>query len=86
MSSACRSSNPLAPHCAPSRHSPLIARLVTREIIDRYRGSFVGGFPSFSNPLLRLATYFLVLRKLFHSHWTELGAGHGNFAVVFFRH
>jgi lipopolysaccharide transport system permease protein len=84
MTSAYQLSNPLAPYRALLRHFPLIAQLAKREIIGRYRGSFIGLFWSFFNPLLMLAIYSLVFGKLFNSHWTGPGAEHVNFAVILF--
>jgi ABC-type polysaccharide/polyol phosphate export permease len=42
------------------RHRPLIRSLVSRELKARYRGSVLGFFWSFINPLLLLLTYGLV--------------------------
>lgn len=42
------------------RYRPLIQSLVSRELKARYRGSVLGFFWSFVNPLLLLLTYWLV--------------------------
>ena len=42
------------------RHRPLIQTLVTRELKARYRGSILGFFWSFANPLLLLLVYTFV--------------------------
>ena len=42
------------------RYRPLIQSLVARDLVARYRGSFLGFFWSFINPLLQLLTYGLV--------------------------
>jgi len=47
------------------RHRLLIQSLVTRELKARYRGSVLGFFWSFINPLLLLLTYSLVFTYVF---------------------
>jgi len=42
------------------RYRPLIQSLVARDLVARYRGSMLGFFWSFVNPLLQLLTYGLV--------------------------
>ncbi len=42
------------------RYRPLIQSLVARDLLARYRGSVLGFFWSFVNPLLQLLTYGLV--------------------------
>ncbi|UJP04448.1 MAG: ABC transporter permease [Nitrosomonas sp.] len=46
-------------------HRPLIAQLTKREIIARYRGSFLGLLWSFINPILMLAIYTFVFSVVF---------------------
>ncbi len=52
---------------APRQHFFLIAQLTRREVIGRYRGSHLGIFWSFINPLLFLSIYTLVFRYIFHA-------------------
>ena len=52
---------------APRQHLFLIAQLTRREVIGRYRGSHLGIFWSFVNPMLFLCIYTLVFRYIFHS-------------------
>ncbi len=47
------------------RHYPLILLLVKREVISRYRGSFLGLLWSFINPILMLAIYTFVFSVVF---------------------
>ena len=47
------------------RHYPLILQLVKREVISRYRGSFLGLLWSFINPILMLAIYTFVFSVVF---------------------
>jgi len=42
------------------RHRKLMASMVKRDILARYRGSFGGALWTFLNPLLLMATYFFV--------------------------
>ncbi len=46
------------------RYRPLIQSLVSRELKARYRGSVLGFFWSFVNPLLLLLTYTVVFTKI----------------------
>lgn len=62
----------------------LIAQMVKREIIGRYRGSFLGLLWSFFNPVLMLAIYTFVFSIVFQARW---GKGHDDkyeFALVLF--
>ena len=52
---------------APRKHLFLIAQLTRREVIGRYRGSHLGIFWSFVNPVLFLCIYTLVFRYIFHA-------------------
>jgi lipopolysaccharide transport system permease protein len=47
------------------RHRPLILQMVKREVIGRYRGSFLGLLWSFINPVLMLAIYTFVFSVVF---------------------
>ena len=84
MISAYKLADPLTPYRALRRHFPLIAQMTRREIVGRYRGSFIGLLWSFFNPLLMLAIYTFVFGVIFKSHWTGPGAEHVNFAVILF--
>ena len=46
-------------------HYPLIAQLIKREVLGRYRGSFLGLLWSFVNPILMLAVYTFVFSIVF---------------------
>ncbi len=52
---------------APRQHFFLIAQLTRREVVGRYRGSHLGIFWSFVNPMLFLCIYTLVFRYIFHA-------------------
>ena len=47
----------------------LIMHLARREVLSRYRGSFVGVLWSFVNPLVMLAIYTLVMGYFLHARW-----------------
>jgi lipopolysaccharide transport system permease protein len=49
----------------------LIGRLVMREVLLKYRGSYMGVGWSFLHPLLLLATYSLVFGKTYGKHWVQ---------------
>ncbi len=55
---------------APRQHFFLIAQLTRREVAGRYRGSHLGIFWSFVNPVLLLCIYTLVFKYIFHSRFT----------------
>ncbi|WP_010208584.1 ABC transporter permease, partial [Pseudomonas sp. R81] len=66
----------------------LIAQMTRREVIGRYKGSFLGLGWSFLNPLLMLAVYTFVFSVVFRSRWgiAESGGEESKamFAVVLF--
>lgn len=54
----------------------LIRQLAWREVVGRYKGSFVGLGWSFIQPLLMLGVYTFVFSVIFNARWgTEAGAG-----------
>ena len=61
--------NPLAIVSRLVRHRQLVAQLVWREIIGRYRGSFLGLAWAFFHPVLMLAVYTFVLGSVFKMRW-----------------
>jgi lipopolysaccharide transport system permease protein len=85
MISAYRLIDPLTPYRALGRHFALVAQMARRDIIGRYRGSFVGLLWSFFNPLLMLMIYTFVFGVIFKSRWNEqAGVGHFQFATILF--
>ncbi|MBD8090452.1 ABC transporter permease [Pseudomonas fluorescens] len=66
----------------------LIGQMTKREVIGRYKGSFLGLGWSFLNPLLMLAVYTFVFSVVFRSRWgmAENGVEESKamFAVVLF--
>ena len=66
------------------RNRELIKASVKREVLGRYRGSFLGLAWSFFNPLFMLAVYTFVFSVIFQARW---GGGSGSkteFALVLF--
>jgi lipopolysaccharide transport system permease protein len=60
-------------------------RLTEREVLGRYRGSFLGVAWSFLNPLAMLAVYTFVFSQVFKARWGDLEqAGPLGFAVNLF--
>jgi lipopolysaccharide transport system permease protein len=84
MISAYRLADPLVPYRALRRHFALIQQMTRRDVVGRYRGSFIGLLWSFFNPLLMLAIYTFVFGVIFKSHWTGHGAENVSFAVIMF--
>lgn len=52
------------------RNRELIAKLVKREVIGRYRGSMLGVLWSFFHPVLMLAVYTFVFSIVFKARWS----------------
>lgn len=76
--------DPLSPYRALVRHFDLIVQMARRDVVSRYRGSFMGLFWSFVNPLIMLFIYTFVFGVLFHAHWNAHVTGHIAFAMVLF--
>jgi lipopolysaccharide transport system permease protein len=66
------------------KNRSLIRALVKREIVGRYRGSFLGIFWSFFNPLLMLAVYTFVFSVVFQARWSGGAGSKTEFALVLF--
>lgn len=63
----------------------LIKALVSREVTQRYRGSFLGILWSFLNPIFMLAVYTFVFSVVFKARWGVGGEGSkAEFALVLF--
>lgn len=66
------------------RNRGLIYALIKREIIGRYRGSFVGIVWSFLNPVFMLAVYTFVFSVVFKARWGTGSDSKTEFALVLF--
>jgi len=66
-------------------HRQLILQMIKREVIGRYKGSFLGLIWSFINPVLMLAVYTFVFAIVFKAKWGIGGEEtKTQFAVVLF--
>lgn len=67
------------------RNRSLIRAMVQREVIGRYRGSFMGILWSFFNPVLMLSVYTFVFSVVFKARWNAGGSDSRiEFALVLF--
>ncbi|MGZ0786598.1 ABC transporter permease [Pseudomonas saponiphila] len=66
------------------RNRALINALTKREILGRYRGSSLGIFWSFLNPLLMLAVYTFVFSVVFNARWGADSDSKTEYALVLF--
>lgn len=66
------------------RNRSLVMALAKREVVGRYRGSFLGLFWSFFNPLLMLAVYTFVFSVVFQARWGVGSESKTEFALVLF--
>lgn len=67
------------------QYRALISQMTVREVVGRYRGSFLGLAWSFFNPLLMLSVYTFVFTSVFHSRWSGAAAADkASFAIMLF--
>lgn len=59
----------------------LIWQFVKRDVLSRYRGSWLGLSWSFITPLMMLAVYTFVFHEVFRSRWGQSDAGGIDFAL-----
>lgn len=76
--------DPFSPYRALARYFELIVQLARRDVVDRYRGSLVGLFWSFANPLLMLFIYTFVFGIIFKARWANQTGGGFAFALTLF--
>ncbi|WP_233532381.1 ABC transporter permease [Paenibacillus alkalitolerans] len=65
-------------------HRELIKQITIRDIISRYKGSYLGIFWSFLNPLFMLAVYTFVFSEIFKSKWNTGSGSKIEFALIIF--
>ncbi|MEC1744258.1 ABC transporter permease [Schinkia azotoformans] len=66
-------------------YKSLIIQFSKREILSRYRGSFLGIFWSFINPLIMLTVYTFVFSVVFKGKWGQtLSENKFEFAIILF--
>lgn len=66
------------------RNRSLIMALIKREVVGRYRGSFLGILWSFFNPIFMLAVYTFVFSVVFKARWNAESDSKTEFALVLF--
>ena len=66
------------------RNRYLIRKSVQREVVGRYRGSFLGILWSFFHPLFMLAVYTFVFSVVFKARWQTTGESKTEFALILF--
>lgn len=84
MITAYRLYDPTSPFRVLFRHFTLITRMAKRDIVGRYRGSFIGLMWSFFNPLLMLLIYTFVFGVIFKARWNSEVSNHFEFAIILF--
>lgn len=62
----------------------LVSSLIRREVLGRYRGSIMGLFWSFFNPVLMLTVYTFVFSVVFKARWQGGSDSRVEFALVLF--
>lgn len=62
----------------------LLYSLIQRDIVGRYRGSFMGLLWSFFNPVLMLVVYTIVFSVVFNARWPGGTESKTEFALVLF--
>lgn len=67
-------------------HRDLIAELTTRDILGRYKGSFIGIGWSLVHPLILLSAYTLVFSQIFQVRWSPVAGNVSlyEFALILF--
>lgn len=78
------SASPLEMPATALRHKDLLIALIKREIIGRYRGSYIGIAWSFINPLFMLAVYTFVFGFIFKAKWHSGAESKIEFALALF--
>lgn len=66
------------------RNRGLINASVKREVLGRYRGSFLGLLWSFLNPLFMLSVFTFVFSVIFQARWAVGNGSKSEFALVLF--
>lgn len=66
------------------KHRQLIRKMTKREVVGRYKGSFLGLGWSFLNPLLMLCVYTFVFSVVFKARWGMTEESKAMFALVLF--
>ena len=67
-----------------ANYSELIYQLTKREVMGRYKGSMLGIFWSFVNPLLMLTVYTVFFSVILKIRWGSNGESQTDFALLLF--
>lgn len=78
------SASPVEMFASLWRNRELIKASAKREVLGRYRGSFLGLLWSFFNPLFMLAVYTFVFSVVFKARWNLENDSKTEFALVLF--
>lgn len=78
------SSSPVALVASLWRHRDLLMALTQREVVGRYRGSFLGLLWSVFHPVFMLAVYTFVFSVVFKARWSGGNDSRTEFALVLF--
>lgn len=78
------SSSPREMAASLLRNRGLVRALIQREVIGRYRGSFMGILWSFFNPVFMLVIYTFVFSVVFKARWNSGSDSKTEFALVLF--
>jgi len=65
-------------------HRRLVYELARRDVVGRYRGSFLGTLWSLATPIVMLGLYTFVFGVIFRSRWTASSSSIVEFSVVMF--
>ncbi|TFE29095.1 ABC transporter permease [Cohnella luojiensis] len=65
-------------------HKNLISQFIIRDVIARYRGSYLGILWSFINPLLMLVVYTFVFSEIFKAKWGTDNGSTMEYALMIF--
>lgn len=76
--------NPVVIFCNLWRYRDLIKQLIKREVVGRYKGSYLGIMWSFITPLLMLCVFTFVFSEIFHSRWNVETDNKLEFALILF--
>src|SRR5450830_1449530 len=78
------SSSPREMAASLLRNRGLVRALIQREVIGRYRGSFMGILWSFFNPVFMLIVYTFVFSVVFKARWSGGSDSKTEFALILF--
>lgn len=65
-------------------HRSLVMQMIKRDVIGRYRGSWLGLAWSFVNPMIMLVIYTFFFSVIFKARWGGGGESKGSFAIFLF--